>query len=52
MQSVRERSQKPSPLRSYPGPVGRREPAERVAYLDNLKLGLVATIIAGHGALA
>jgi hypothetical protein len=32
--------------------VGRREPAERVAYLDNLKLGLVATIIAGHGALA
>ena len=27
-------------------------PAERVAYLDNLKLLLVAVIIAGHGALA
>jgi hypothetical protein len=32
--------------------VERRAPAERVAYLDNLKLVLVATIIAGHGALA
>jgi acyltransferase-like protein len=35
--------------REQPGPKPRRE---RVAYLDNLKLLLVAVIIAGHGALA
>jgi hypothetical protein len=36
------------PRREEPG----RSPRERVAYLDNLKLLLVAVIIAGHGALA
>ena len=34
------------------GPVGASAGPARVAYLDNLKLLLVAVIIAGHGALA
>jgi hypothetical protein len=37
---------------ALPEPCPPRPPSERVAYLDNLKLLLVAVIIAGHGALA
>jgi hypothetical protein len=39
-----------SPQGRRPGRVDTRA-RERVAYLDNLKLLLVAVIIAGHGAL-
>ena len=41
----------PSP-ESRPGPATALEPPGRVAYLDRLKLLLVAVIIAGHGAVA
>ena len=50
VETVLERAQ-----RAYPGPpipADTRGSRERVAYLDNLKLLLVAVIIAGHGALA
>jgi hypothetical protein len=43
------------PISAGPAQRGRTTPqarSERVAYLDNLKLLLVAVIIAGHGALA
>ena len=52
MQTVveRPRTHRPRGGRTDPGdPRARRG---RVAYLDNLKLLLVAVIIAGHGALA
>jgi hypothetical protein len=52
VQTVVERSWTQRPHGSRPGPVDTRARRERVAYLDNLKLLLVAVIIAGHGALA
>lgn len=52
MQTVVERSRTQRPDGPRPGAVDKRVRRERVAYLDNLKLLLVAVIIAGHGALA
>jgi Acyltransferase family len=52
VQTVVERSRTERPHGPRPGPVDRRARRERVAYLDNLKLLLVAVIIAGHGAVA
>jgi surface polysaccharide O-acyltransferase-like enzyme len=52
VQTVRERSRTQRPRRAREGPVHARARGRRVAYLDNLKLLMVAVIIAGHGALA
>ena len=52
MQTLVEKSRTRHPRSPGSGRVDRRARRERVAYLDNLKLLLVAVIIAGHGALA
>ncbi len=52
MESVAERSRIERAHAPRPRAADARGPRERVAYLDNLKLLLVAVIIAGHGALA
>ena len=52
MESVAERSRIEPAHAPRPRAADARGPRERVAYLDNLKLLLVAMIIAGHGALA
>src|SRR5215207_7643488 len=52
VQTLVERSRTQHPRGPGSGRVDRRARRERVAYLDNLKLLLVAVIIAGHGALA
>jgi hypothetical protein len=52
VQTVVERSWTQRPLGPLPDRADIRARRERVAYLDNLKLVLVAVIIAGHGALA
>ena len=52
VESVRQRSRAPLTQVRRPHPAGAGARDRRVAYLDNLKLLLVAVIIAGHGALA
>jgi hypothetical protein len=52
VQTVVERSRTERPHGPRPGPADTRARRERIAYLDNLKLLLVAVIIAGHGAMA
>ena len=47
-----ERSHPPLLRQRRPAPAGTRAGHARAAYLDNLKLLLVAVIIAAHGALA
>jgi hypothetical protein len=52
VQTLVEKSRTQHPRGPGSGRVDRRARRDRVAYLDNLKLLLVAVIIAGHGALA
>ena len=52
METVRQRSRTPVTQVRRPDPASTGARPSRVAYLDNLKLLMVAVIIAAHGALA